>query len=368
MSLGTFREWLREQELNERPENLYDMNGLQSKEDFKNKVVDNFSKISQKDKLKAKKLFNSFKYIIKENTFYIFRELNGIMELDLFIVFTTHNKILNVKVIRNLSSERNLSFKVYRAILDLNDFNEITTGDALTLNNISAHKKALSTFKLYIRTKEGDIRIQDDYDINYYMKRDNPNELFVLKESGQLRYIRENFNANLDETLDEYIDYYFKEDTTDVNEVQRTGHQERSDFSGEKEWIRLSKNNLPKLLKSKDLYSLYKYHDYLFLVKNNNYIAYMDGITDKLDGKKSFYITVMHSGERGSMDILFDLMRESGYKYIVSDTMLSDDAIKYYEKLMKRHKYFGVDYKDEKVKVSDSELLSNPDYRIVIVL
>ena len=60
MSLGTFREWLREQELNERPENLYDMNGLQSKEDFKNKVVDNFSKISQKDKLKAKKLFNSF--------------------------------------------------------------------------------------------------------------------------------------------------------------------------------------------------------------------------------------------------------------------------------------------------------------------
>ena len=153
-----------------------------------------------------------------------------------------------------------------------------------------------------------------------------------------------------------------------LTEVQRTGAQERDDFSGEKEWNRLSKNNLPKLLKSKDLYSLYKYHDYLFLVKDNNYIAYMDGITDKLDGKKSFYITVMHSGERGSMDILFDLMKDSGYKYIVSDTMLSDDAIKYYEKLMKRHKYFGVDYRDEKIKASDTELLSNPDYRIVIVL
>ena len=40
MSLGTFREWLREteKELNESPENLYDMNGLQSKEDFKNKL------------------------------------------------------------------------------------------------------------------------------------------------------------------------------------------------------------------------------------------------------------------------------------------------------------------------------------------
>ena len=343
------------------------MNGLQSKEDFKNKVVDNFSKISQKDKLKAKKLFNSFKYIIKDNTFYIFRELNGIMELDLFIVFTTQNKIFNVKVIRNLSDERNLSFKVYRAILDLSDFNEITTGDALTLNNISAHKKALSTFKLYIRTKEGDIRIQDEDDINYYMKRDNPNEVFVLKESAQLRYIRENFNSNLDETLDEYIDFCFKEDIT-ITEVQRTGAQERDDFSGEKEWNRLSKNNLPKLLKSKDSYSLYKYYDYLFLAKEDNYIAYMDGITNKLENKKSFYITVMHSSERGAMDILFDLMRESGYKYIISDTMLSDDAIKYYEKLMKRHKYFGVDYRDEKIKASDTELLSNPDYRIVIIL
>lgn len=153
-----------------------------------------------------------------------------------------------------------------------------------------------------------------------------------------------------------------------LTEVQRTGHQERSDFSAEKEWIRLSKNNLPKLLKSKELYSLYKYHDYLFLIKDDKYIAYMDGITDKLEGKKSFYITVMHSEERGSMNILFNLMQESGYKYIVSDTMLSDDAIKYYEKLMKQHKYFGVDYRDEKVKASDEELLSNPDYRIVIVL
>ena len=84
MSLGTFREWLREQELNESPENLYDMNGLQSKEDFKEKVKDNFSKISDKEKIKTKKLFSSFKYIIKDNTFYVFREI-GI--LDFFITF-----------------------------------------------------------------------------------------------------------------------------------------------------------------------------------------------------------------------------------------------------------------------------------------
>ena len=154
----------------------------------------------------------------------------------------------------------------------------------------------------------------------------------------------------------------------ELNEVQRTGHQERSEFSAEKEWIRLNKNKLPKLLKEKDFYSLYKYHDYLFLTREDKYIAHLDGTTDILEGKKSFYITVMYSGERGSMDILFGLMRESGYKYIVSDTMLSDDAIRYYEKLMKRHKYFGINYRDETVKVSDEELLDNPDYRIVIIL
>lgn len=104
------------------------------------------------------------------------------------------------------------------------------------------------------------------------------------------------------------------------------------------------------MLKSKDSYSLYKYHDYLFLIKDGKYAAHLDGITDKLESKKSFYITVMYSEERGAMNILFGLMQESGYKYIVSDTMLSDDAIKYYEKLMKQHKYFGVDYRDEKDK------------------
>lgn len=157
-------------------------------------------------------------------------------------------------------------------------------------------------------------------------------------------------------------------ESIELNEVQRTGHQERSDFSAEKEWIRLSKNNLAKLLKSNNEYSLYKCHDYIFLIKGDKYIAHLDGITDKLENKKSFYITVMFSQERGAMDILFDLMRDAGYKYIISDTMLSDDAIKYYEKLMKKHKYFGINYKDERVKVSDEELLNNPDYRITIIL
>lgn len=125
--------------------------------------------------------------------------------MDLFIVFIEQNKTFNVKVVRNLSNEKNLSFKVYRAILDGTKFNEITTGDGLSLANLKVHKNALGAFKIYIRTKEGDKQIEDRWEFDYHMKRDNPNELFVLKESGQLRYIRENLDGNLDGYLDCYM-------------------------------------------------------------------------------------------------------------------------------------------------------------------
>ena len=151
-----------------------------------------------------------------------------------------------------------------------------------------------------------------------------------------------------------------------LNEIQLTGEQNRGEFSAEKDWLRL--NKLSKLISKKDEYELYKYYDFLFLIKEGNYIAHLDGTTDKLKSKKAFYITVMFSKERGAMKILFNLMKDAGYKYIVSDVMLSNDALKFHKKLNNELKYFAINYKDEEVKVSDDELYSNPDYRIVNVL
>ena len=200
-----FREYLKEakiQKLNESPVYLGDMDGLQYKEEFKDKVVSNFDEISDKEKSKAKKLFNDYKYIIKDNTFYLFRDTN---KLDLFIVFTKKNNTFEVHVIRNLSNEKNLSFKVYRAILDVTNYKEITTGDGLSLANLKAHKNALGAFKIYIRTKDGDTEIEDKWEFDYHMKRNNHDEVFVLKESGQLKHIRENYNGKLDGYLDFYM-------------------------------------------------------------------------------------------------------------------------------------------------------------------
>lgn len=71
-------------------------------------------------------------------------------------------------------------------------------------------------------------------------------------------------------TIREEFRAYLKQS---INEVQRTGHQEREEFSAEKEFLRLQKSSLLKQLKSKDAYSLYKYHDYLFLCKDNIYCS-----------------------------------------------------------------------------------------------
>lgn len=152
-----------------------------------------------------------------------------------------------------------------------------------------------------------------------------------------------------------------------LNEIQRTGSKtDRSEYSGENEFNRLKKHL--KLLISENGYDLYKYFDSLFLSKDDKYISYLDGTNDKLNNKKSYYITVMHSEERGALLKMFEMMKRVKYIYIVSDVLISDDALKFYEKIMKTKKYFAVNYRDETVKVSDEELLSNPDYRITIIL
>lgn len=152
-----------------------------------------------------------------------------------------------------------------------------------------------------------------------------------------------------------------------MNEIQQTGSKtDRAEYTGEKEFQRL-KPHLKELITLEE-YTLYKYFDTLFLSKEGKYIAYLDGTNDKLNNKKSYYITVMHSEERGSMLKMFDMMKHLKYVYIVSDVLISDDALKFYEKIMKMKKYFAINYKDETTEIADDELLSNPDYRIVIAL
>lgn len=152
-----------------------------------------------------------------------------------------------------------------------------------------------------------------------------------------------------------------------IAEIQQTGSKtDRDEYSSELNWNKYK--NFCKLLITQDEYSLYKYHNNLFLIRNDEYIASLDGTIDKLNSKKAFYILLMHSNERNAMQKMYQLMKLVGFKLIVSDVLNSDDAVKHLIKMMKSNKYFGINYKDETVNVTDEELLNNPDYRIVIIL
>lgn len=151
-------------------------------------------------------------------------------------------------------------------------------------------------------------------------------------------------------------------------EVSQTGSKtEREEYNKEEKFESVKK--LLKHIKTQEEYSLYKYYDYLFLSKNEEYVAHIDGVTDSLFGKKSVFITVSFSKERGAMSKLLELLKKSGYKYTISDTMLSDDAVKYYKKLMLIKKYFIIDEEENIIKSpSEEEIFNNPNYRIVIQL
>ena len=190
--------------LNETPEYLGNTDGLKSKEKFKEDKIKKFNEIQEIKRKEAKILFNDFKFIIEDNTFYVFKDLS---DLYLFFTFKSINKTLTVKAIKNISNEKYLSFKVYRSILDKTEYNEIITGDALSLDNLKAHKNALDSFKIFVRTKDGDKQIFDKWEFDYFMKRDNPNEVFVLKESRDFSYAKENFKTE----LNEYLDFCFNE-------------------------------------------------------------------------------------------------------------------------------------------------------------
>ena len=149
-----------------------------------------------------------------------------------------------------------------------------------------------------------------------------------------------------------------------INEVQATGNNNRNDYD-----LTDTYNNLktpPKVSKADGEYSIRKVKDLYYLTKGEEYIGHIDGTTDKLDGKKALFIDVSYSKERGAMKILFNLVKKMGFKYTVSDMMLSDDAIKFYKKNF--DSYIAVNYKDEIVQASDEELFNNADYRLAIKL
>jgi len=157
------------------------------------------------------------------------------------------------------------------------------------------------------------------------------------------------------------------------NEVELSNNVSREDMDGEK-YFDLDKLGKPK--KSAGGYDLYQDGDMFFLAKDGLYISYSDTSKDKINGKKAYYFTSIHSKERGGFRKLLDLMMKlPGVKYLVSDSLLTDDAMKFYKKILndksikKALIHFeelykeGNEFSEEDIKLA----LTDPAYTIAIV-
>jgi len=147
-----------------------------------------------------------------------------------------------------------------------------------------------------------------------------------------------------------------------LQEVQQTGDSNSSDYD-RTDFYDSIKHHCKLILEENDL-QLQNYHDDWFLVKNNQMIANVNGEIDKLEGKKALFITFIFSKERGMMKQLYKMMLNSKkIKYIVSDQMLSTDAIKFYKKIQN---LYAVDLKNNIIDSPRGELFTNTELRIAI--
>lgn len=98
------------------------------------------------------------------------------------------------------------------------------------------------------------------------------------------------------------------------------------------------KSSLPasaKKVKDLEQYSLYKNKSVYFLV-DNDYIAHVDVTVDKINGKRSLFINSAYSAQRGAYKTLLrGILSLSNVRYIISDALVSSDALSFWKKILK---------------------------------
>lgn len=155
----------------------------------------------------------------------------------------------------------------------------------------------------------------------------------------------------------------------DLLETSTSNSTAREDYDGTDLW----KNSTAKLVKTEKDYQLHKDKDVYFLVKDDKYIAHIDGTHDKCKGKRALFINAAFAKERGSYRILFDMILKTSVKYIISDALLSSDAERFWKKILadtsltKIILEFNEDIlynKSSFTKEETKEIFTNPDITI----
>ena len=173
--MGTFRQFLQET-----PYNGGNLDVMKIAKEFSKNALKYISKLKPKHKL-----FGEYMYNMDKNVFVVFKEDIAVF----YIFYKKEGKAMKITNVENISNIRDLSFKIYSAILHLKIFDEIFTGEVLSTKNINAHKKYLSkNLNLYVNDEI--IKSTKDFDKYFDTKHQ-----FSLKDSGLIESILDAYNV-----------------------------------------------------------------------------------------------------------------------------------------------------------------------------
>ena len=140
------------------------------------------------------------------------------------------------------------------------------------------------------------------------------------------------------------------------------------DFSKIKEWETVMEKAKLQDINVND-HQIYEYKGTYYLIKDNQYVAHVQDYNEKLKNK-TLNIISASSEERGAYRVLLIALLQK-IKYIVSDSILSVSATKFWEKIIKDTSVNKVVFNtDDNIEYrgNDSQILhkyfQNPDFRI----
>jgi hypothetical protein len=161
-------------------------------------IAKNFSKDALKYSSDIKpeyKLFGTYNYGMKPNMIMVFDNFKPVF----YIVYRKQNKDMFISNVENISNTKNLSFKIYAALLHNGLFDKIYTGDNLSTKNIKAHKKYLESskdFDLYISNgKTEELVTKETFE--EIIKNSSNSTQFVLKNSSIFESFKRTYSTDI---------------------------------------------------------------------------------------------------------------------------------------------------------------------------
>jgi len=124
-----------------------------------------------------------------------------------------------------------------------------------------------------------------------------------------------------------------------------------------------------KLFQKLSPYNIFKYRDLFFLIKDDKYIAHIQNYDDRIQEKTIDTVESFSTEREAYKILLLGLLKSPKIKRILTDSMLSSSATKFWKKMIQDPKIKKIIVDNQSKEIDTTEYLKyleDPDYRIGI--